>query len=111
MSYSSLVETKGGGSKLSLFGVVFLVVFKKEVRAKVAIEIAPDSMDVVHVVLSVVVFEEPFWGLNPVVMSFSFVDAASPRKIHALTTEDFSARIDIIQNVGAILGDIFISEF
>jgi hypothetical protein len=58
--------------------------FTEEVFAEVFLEVAPDGVDVVVVVLGVVVFQEERWALNHVVMALAFFDAASPGEAHFL---------------------------
>ena len=58
--------------------------FAQQVHAKVAVEIAPNAMDVVGVVLCVVVFDQEGRALQPVVMRIVAIDAACPCEINLL---------------------------
>src|SRR5436190_14026506 len=60
----------------------FRVVLPQQVFAEVVVEIAPDGVDVVGVVLRVVVLDEKSWSLHAIVMRVAFFDAAGPRKIN-----------------------------
>src|ERR1039457_2380530 len=79
--------------------VAGLVVIFEEVTAEVAGELAPDSVDVVVVVLGVVVLDQEGGGLDAVVVRFAALQAASPGE------EDVGAGLlDLLQ---ARLGDLF----
>src|SRR5205085_12026480 len=58
-----------------------LVMFAKEVFAEIALEIAPDRMNVVGVVLGVVVFQKEGWALNAIIVRLAFISSASPSEI------------------------------
>ena len=59
-----------------------LVVVCQQVFAEVAVEVAPDAMDVIGAVLRVVVFDEERAALHAVVVAFAFVQAAHPGKFN-----------------------------
>src|SRR5262245_51407231 len=59
-----------------------LVMFAQQILAEIAVEIAPDRVDVIGVVLRVVVFDQEGRALDAVIMRIAFVHAARPREIY-----------------------------
>src|SRR5215470_20328785 len=54
----------------------------QQVLAEIAVEIAPDRVYVIGVVLRVVVFDQKRRTLHPVVMRIAFIDTARPAEIY-----------------------------
>ena len=61
-----------------------LVVQLQQVHAEVAVEIAPDGVDVVGVVLRVVVFDQERRGLHAIVVRVALLGPAGPGEINIL---------------------------
>src|SRR6187551_3891586 len=88
------------GASARLFGFAYgsdrpmrhAVVSTKRIAAKVAFEIAIDSVDMVCFVLCVVVFDEQRRPVNAVVVRLTGFDAACPAKAHLLETCTIEAR-------------------
>src|SRR6266540_1373562 len=59
-----------------------LIMLAQQILAEIAVEIAPDRVYVIGVVLRVVVFDQKRRALHPVVMRIAFVDAARPAEIY-----------------------------
>src|SRR5262245_56696950 len=59
-----------------------LVMLAQQILAEIAIEIAPDRVNVIGVVLRVVVLNQKRRALDAVVMRIAFVDSARPGKMN-----------------------------
>jgi hypothetical protein len=60
------------------------VMVRKQVRAKIAVEIPPDRMNVIGVILYVVVLDEEGWPLNPVIVRLPMLKATGPGKVYVV---------------------------
>src|SRR6267378_826866 len=60
------------------------VMLRKQVRAKIAVEIPPDRMNVIGVILYVVVLDEEGWPLNPVVVRLPMLKTTGPGKVYVV---------------------------
>ena len=58
-----------------------LIMLLQQVLAKIIGRVAPDGMDVIGVVLSVVQFDKERRRLNPVIMRLALGDTARPSKV------------------------------
>src|SRR5688572_1459257 len=67
-----------GGVAVRGVGVVGFVVLLEEVVAEVVLEVAPDGVDVIGVVLGVVVFDEEGWAVDAVVVGLAGLELAGP---------------------------------
>lgn len=76
-------------SELFFEAVVLFEVLAEEVVAKVAVEVAPDGVDVIGVVLGVVVFEKEAFALDAIVVGFVGFAAAGPGEMEGAFGEDF----------------------
>ena len=63
--------------------VVAMVVFAEKVRAEIAIEIAPDCMDMIGIVLGIVEFNQEGLALDPVIMALAFFLCSGPAEINS----------------------------
>ena len=81
-----------------------LVVTAEQVRAEIAIELTPDGMDVIGVVLGVVVLEQEMGCLDTVVVAFTRLQAARPCEVHAAALNDWSPLTDLLDDWSPILG-------
>ena len=63
-----------------MFGACRLVVLLQQVVAEIVLEVSPDAVDVVGVVLGVVVFDQESRPLDAVVVRLSPLEAAGPRE-------------------------------
>ena len=64
----------------------------QKIAAEVAVGVAPDGVQVVHVVLRVVVLDEECWSLKPVVVRLAALCFAGPREVHVLRCPRVSIR-------------------
>src|ERR1019366_3970573 len=88
--------------------VTALVVQLQQIHAKVAVEIAPDGMDVVGVVLGVVVFDQKPRSLHPIVVRVALLNAAGPGEVDILARLLdllFAAFRYLVRHVSRILFD------
>src|SRR5581483_8999969 len=58
-----------------------LVVLRQQVKPEVAVEVAPDAVDVVAVVLRLVELDQEYRRLHAVVVQVVAIDAARPREV------------------------------
>src|ERR1700675_1633014 len=75
------------GVLLLLFLVASLIVALEQVLSEVAVEVAPDRVNVIGVVLCVVEFDKKIRGLHAIIMRVTVADAARPREM------DIAARL------------------
>lgn len=87
-----------------------LVVFSEEVAAEVALEVAPDRMDVVGAVLGIVELEEERGALDAVVMAFAGFLAAGPGEVDSGPAGGFDAGKISRGDFGAGSMDVFLDE-
>src|SRR5207244_11317778 len=59
---------------------LLLVMLAEQVLAKISLEIPPDRVDVVVVILRVVVFEQERRPLDPIIMTLSLLNPSRPGK-------------------------------
>ena len=64
-----------------IISLMRFVVRTKQVTAEVALQVAPDTVDMIRVVLSVVVLDEDGWAMHPVVVRLAGLETASPSKV------------------------------
>src|ERR1044071_4549319 len=64
-----------------IIGLMRLIVCTQQVTAEVALQVAPDTVDVVGVVLSVVVLDQDSWAMHPVVVRLAGLETASPAEV------------------------------
>src|SRR5438094_2879608 len=57
------------------------VVLGQQVRAEIALEIAPDAVDMVGIVLGVVILDQERRSLNPVVVTLALLQSAHPSEL------------------------------
>ena len=69
-------------------GMILGQMFAQQVATEIAVEVPPDRMDVIGVVLRGIVFEEKLRGLNPVVVAFACPLGAHPNEIGLLGIEE-----------------------
>src|SRR3954454_13092689 len=62
------------------------VILAEEIFAQVPLEIPPNCMNMVRVVLRVVVFEKKSWTLNTIIMRLPSIEATGPAEIHLIKT-------------------------
>lgn len=58
----------------------------QQVTSKVIVEVSPDGVDMVRIVLSVVILEQERWSMNPVVMALTALSGACPSKADLAAT-------------------------
>ena len=79
---------KGGNHSRSAGGHVQMViccqVLTQRFVTEVVFEVPPNAVDMIGVVLSVVIFDDERWTLDPVVMPPTGFSAAGPGKMNAL---------------------------
>src|SRR5258708_3225151 len=63
-----------------------VVMLAKQIFAEIISQIPPDSMNVVGFVLSVVVFHQKGWTLNPVIMTLTRSEIPRPREMNCFAT-------------------------
>ena len=88
----------------------FVVVFAEHVAAEIMVQIAPDGVDVVGVVLGVVEFQQERLVLDAIVMSLSRFDSTGPGEV-----EVFLAGLGQLGEIGigqflAVTADIFLDD-
>ena len=64
--------------------VIYRQVLTQRFVTEVVFEVPPNAVDMIGVVLSVVVFDDERWTLDPVVMPLTGFSAAGPGKMNAL---------------------------
>ena len=70
----------------------------QQVASKVVVEVSPDGVDMVCIVLRVVILEQERWSMDPVVMALTALSGACPSKA------------DLAATCGVYLGEIGDSE-
>jgi len=95
------------------FGLVVMsgVVLGKKVATEVTIKTSPDRVYVVGVVLCTVLLEEPVLGLNPIVMTFSWLKTSGPGKVKGIGVEDGSLAVNLLHNLGAMFAGVGVDDF
>ena len=84
-----------------------LVVLAEEVGTEVAVEVAPEAVDVVGFVLGVVVFEDERAALHAVVVRLAALEAAGPREVQFLQSGLFDFCPLLRGDVGAVAEEVF----
>lgn len=58
----------------------------QQVTSKVVVEVSPDGVDMVCIVLRVVILEQERWSMDPVVMALTALSGACPSKADLAAT-------------------------
>ena len=58
----------------------------QQVTSKVVVEVSPDGVNMVRIVLGVVILEQERWSMNPVVMALTALSGARPSKADLAAT-------------------------
>ena len=99
-----------GGRVVLLRRVRLFVVGLEWVAAEVVVEIAPDGVDVVGVVLRVVVLEDEAWSLDAVVVRLAGFDPARPGEVDLAEARFFDLRPVFLGEVEAMPAEIEVDE-
>jgi hypothetical protein len=67
------------------------VVRTKQVTTEIALQVAPDTVDMIGVVLSVVVLDEDSRAMHAVVVGLARLETASPSKVQLLEARALDA--------------------
>ena len=86
-------------------------VFAQQVATEITIEVTPNRMDVIGVVLRGVVFEKKLRRLNPVVVAFARPLGAHPHEIGLLGIEEGGTGRDLLDDLRAVLGRVGFQDF
>ena len=89
-------DRHGPSLRVAMLGGRRLVVLSQQVDAEIVLEVSPDAVDVVGVVLGVVVFDQERRPLDAVVVRLSALEASGPRE-----ADLFDARLEDLAQVVA----------
>src|SRR5215471_6959693 len=73
--------------------------FAQKISSKVSVEIAPDGMDMVPIVLAVVMFNEERGALNSIVVFLAALSLSRPRESEFVHTGLLDLRLSICRDV------------
>ena len=98
------------GRRSGFLGVVAGVVLAEQIAAEVTVEIAPDRVDVVGLILGIVEFDHEGFPLNAVIVPGAAIEDAGPSEGQALEIGSGGGGEGGIRDFGAVAGEIKLEQ-